>query len=88
VTSDCLTLCYRVCFCKNLRIRVRIDPPHPNVCRKRQRNGAVLRMRPENRGPVSQQVWLDGRRTKIDFLQPFTGNGDVSIQVKKFLSGT
>jgi hypothetical protein len=30
-----------------LRIRVRIDPPHPLVCRKRRLNGAVLRMRPE-----------------------------------------
>ena len=28
-------------------IRVRIDPPHPLVCRKRRLNGAVLRMRPE-----------------------------------------
>jgi hypothetical protein len=30
-----------------VRIRVRIDPPHPLVCRKRRLNGAVLRMRPE-----------------------------------------
>jgi hypothetical protein len=30
-----------------VRIRVRIDPPHPLVCRKRWLNGAVLRMRPE-----------------------------------------
>jgi hypothetical protein len=30
-----------------VRIRVRIDPPHPHVCRKRRLNGAVLRMRPE-----------------------------------------
>jgi hypothetical protein len=44
---------------KPVRIRVRIDPPHPLVCRKRQLNGAVLRMRPENRGPVSQQVLHD-----------------------------
>jgi hypothetical protein len=29
------------------------------VCRKRQLIGAVLRMRPENRGPVSQLVWHD-----------------------------
>jgi hypothetical protein len=42
-----------------VRIRVRIDPPHPLVCRKRRLNGEVLRMRPENRGPVSQQVWHD-----------------------------
>jgi hypothetical protein len=42
-----------------VRIRVRIDPPHPLVCRKRRLNGAVLRMRPVNRGPVSQQVWHD-----------------------------
>jgi hypothetical protein len=27
--------------------------------RKRRLNGAVLRMRPENQGPVSQQVWHD-----------------------------
>jgi hypothetical protein len=30
-----------------VRIRVRIDSPHPLVCRKRRLNGAVLRMRPE-----------------------------------------
>jgi hypothetical protein len=30
-----------------VRIRVRIDPPHPLVYRKRRLNGAVLRMRPE-----------------------------------------
>jgi hypothetical protein len=29
------------------RIRVRIDPPHPLMSRKRRLNGAVLRMRPE-----------------------------------------
>jgi hypothetical protein len=29
------------------RILVRIDPPHPLVCRKRRLNGAVLRMTPE-----------------------------------------
>jgi hypothetical protein len=28
-------------------IGVRINPPHPLVCRKRRLNGAVLRMRPE-----------------------------------------
>jgi hypothetical protein len=35
-----------------VRIRVRIDPPHPLVCRKRRLNGAVLRMRPKN--PMSR----------------------------------
>jgi hypothetical protein len=30
-----------------VRIRVRIDPPHPHVCRKRRLIGAVFRMRPE-----------------------------------------
>jgi hypothetical protein len=30
-----------------VRIRVRIDPPHPHVCRKRRLIRAVLRMRPE-----------------------------------------
>jgi hypothetical protein len=30
-----------------VRIRVRIGPPHPLVCRKMRLNGAVLRMRPE-----------------------------------------
>jgi hypothetical protein len=42
-----------------LRIRVRIDPPHPLVCHKRRLNGAVLRLRPENLGPMSQQLWHD-----------------------------
>jgi hypothetical protein len=30
-----------------VRIRVRIDPPHPLVCRKKRLNGEVLWMRPE-----------------------------------------
>jgi hypothetical protein len=30
-----------------VRIRARIDPPHPLVCHKRRLNGAVLRMRPK-----------------------------------------
>jgi hypothetical protein len=38
-----------------VRIRVRIDPSYPLVCRKRRLIGAVLR----NRGPVSQQVSHD-----------------------------
>jgi hypothetical protein len=29
-----------------VRIRVRIVPPHPHVCRKKRLNWAVLRMRP------------------------------------------
>jgi hypothetical protein len=38
---------------------VRIDPPHSLACFKRRLNRAVLRVRPKNRGPVSQQVWHD-----------------------------
>jgi hypothetical protein len=38
---------------------VRIGPPHFLVCRKRRLNGAVLRIRLENRGPVSQQLCHD-----------------------------
>jgi hypothetical protein len=34
-------------------IRVRIDPPHPLVCRERRLNDETEK----NRGPVSQQVW-------------------------------
>jgi hypothetical protein len=34
-------------FSNTVRIRVRIDPLHPLVCRKGRLNGAVLRMRPE-----------------------------------------
>jgi hypothetical protein len=34
------------------RIQVRIDPPHPLVCRKRRLNGVALRMRPEK--PMSR----------------------------------
>jgi hypothetical protein len=32
-------------------VLLRIDPPHPLVCRKRRLNGAVLRMRPEKPRP-------------------------------------
>jgi hypothetical protein len=42
-----------------VRIRVRIDPPHPLVCRKRRLNGAVLRMRPEKPRSRVTQVWHD-----------------------------
>jgi hypothetical protein len=38
-----------------VRIRVRIDHPHPLVCHKRRLNGAVHRMRPEK----PRQVWHD-----------------------------
>jgi hypothetical protein len=64
---------------------VRIDSPHPLVCRKR-------RMRPGKTRPVSQQVWHDKDpsllkapecQAKAYILQPFTGNGD-----EIFLSGT
>jgi hypothetical protein len=34
-----------------VRIRVRVDPPHTLVCRKRRLNGTVLRMRPEKPRP-------------------------------------
>jgi hypothetical protein len=37
-------------FCP-VRIRVRIDLPHPLVCRKRRLNGAVLRIRPKKPRP-------------------------------------
>jgi hypothetical protein len=52
-----LQIVYSVCLLltTTVRIRVRIDPPHPLVCRKRRLNGAVQK----NRGPVSQQVWHD-----------------------------
>jgi hypothetical protein len=39
-------VCFRHIQCP-VRIRVRINPPHPLVCRKRRLNGAVLRMRPQ-----------------------------------------
>jgi hypothetical protein len=52
-----VTLTLRLLNIGPVRIRVRIDPPHPFVCRKRRLNGAVLRMK--NRGPVPQQVWHD-----------------------------
>jgi hypothetical protein len=34
-----------------VKIRVRKDPSHPLVCRKRRLNGAVLRIRPEKPRP-------------------------------------
>jgi hypothetical protein len=36
---------------KPVRIRVKINPTHPLVCRKRRKNGAVLRMRPNKPRP-------------------------------------
>jgi hypothetical protein len=32
-----------------VRIQIRIDPPHPFLCRKRRQNGPVLRIRPEKK---------------------------------------
>jgi hypothetical protein len=37
-----------------VRIQVRIDPAYPIAS-----YGAVLRIRPKKRGPMSQQVWHD-----------------------------
>jgi hypothetical protein len=34
-----------------VRIRVRIDPPHPLVCRKRRLKGVVLQIRQEKPRP-------------------------------------
>jgi hypothetical protein len=45
------TSCFTSCQLNPVRIRVRIDPPHPLMCRKRRLNGAVLRMRPEKPRP-------------------------------------
>jgi hypothetical protein len=39
-------------------IQIRIDPPYPLVCRKKQLNGGGLSDETEKkRGPVSKQVW-------------------------------
>jgi hypothetical protein len=43
--SDTLQTLVSQC-CPPMSIRVKIDPPHLLVCRKRRLNGAVLRMRP------------------------------------------
>jgi hypothetical protein len=40
-----------------MRIWVRIGPPHPLVCRKRQVNGVVLLMRLEKPDVPSQNLW-------------------------------
>jgi hypothetical protein len=77
----------------SVRIRMRIDCPHPLVCRtiRGDRMGAVLRLRPENRRPMSQKVWHDKDPPLLkgpeQILQPFIGNGDVSTQVKISLAG-
>jgi hypothetical protein len=44
-----MNIFFNINTCKYIpvRIRVRIDPPHPLVCSKRRLNGAVLWMRPE-----------------------------------------
>jgi transcription elongation factor Elf1 len=46
-------LCYNSSFKRfsPVRIRVRIDPPYPHACRKRQLNGVVLRIRREKSRP-------------------------------------
>jgi hypothetical protein len=40
-----------------VRIRVRIDPPHPLVCCKRRLNGWSFGWDRKNRGLVSHKVW-------------------------------
>jgi hypothetical protein len=42
-----------------VRIRVRIYPPHPNVCPKRLLIGRSFGWDRKNRGLVSQQAWHD-----------------------------
>jgi hypothetical protein len=47
---QCLYICYpayKWSFSFPVRIRVKINPPHPLVCRMRRLNGAVLRIRPK-----------------------------------------
>jgi hypothetical protein len=42
----------RIIHMRPVRIRVRIGPPHPLVCRKKELNGEVLWMKPEKPRPL------------------------------------
>ena len=81
-----------------VRIRVRIDPPHPLVCRKRRLNGAVIRMRPQKprsrvttgvtrqRSLPAQRPWAPS--VSLNFLALHRQCRRILIHVsEKFLSG-
>jgi hypothetical protein len=51
-----------------VRVQVRIDPPHPLVCRKRRLNGTVLRMRPEK--PRSRVTACETQKRSLPAQRP------------------
>jgi hypothetical protein len=61
---------------RTVRIRVRIESPHPLVCRKGRLNGAVLRMRPEKPWPCVIAVnyphvmWLKYCQNGVQSINP------------------
>jgi hypothetical protein len=80
----------------SVRIRIRIDPPHPLFCRKRRLNVAVLRMKQENpRSCVSQcgtiKIPPCSKALSVEhrpnFYRPSPAKGDVSIYVKNSWAG-
>jgi hypothetical protein len=52
VQTDCYHQGSGQVILQSMRIRARIGPQHPLVCRKRRLNGAVLRMRPKKLRPL------------------------------------
>jgi hypothetical protein len=75
-----------------VRIRVRIDPPHPLLCRKRRLSGAVPRMRPEiPRSRVTAGVTLKippCLKALSAEHRPKFCNPSPAMVSEKFLSGT
>jgi hypothetical protein len=74
-----------------VKIRVRIDPPHPLVCLKRRLNGRSFGWDRKNRDPChsrcgTMKIPPCSKALSAEH-RPNTGNGDVSILVKNSWAG-
>ena len=63
-------------------VRIRFSIISSTSCKRRIR--IFLEMSPQNRGPMSKQVWHNKRSLSAPNLQHFISNGDVTILEKNF----
>jgi hypothetical protein len=72
-----------------MRIRVRIGPPHPLVCRKRRLNRVVLRMRPEKQVPCHSRDPSCSKALSAEHRPKFCSPSWWRLHIsEKFLSST
>ena len=70
----------------NTFVRIRFSIISSTSCKRRIR--IFLEMSPQNRGPMSKQVWHNKRSLSAPNLQHFRSNGDVTILETKLSSVT